>query len=56
MGIEQEYTLIEKDGNTPLGFFGFGYPGQGPKYYGAGLEYNACWYAGTKIAGITKPT
>merc|ERR1719492_268023 len=63
-GIEQEYTLFEKDGRTPLGWPAGGFPGpQGPYYCGAGFDvcygravmeahYSACLYAGAKIAGI----
>merc|ERR1712127_1067720 len=63
-GIEQEYTLMKKDGYTPLGFPDVGYPApQGPYYCGAGFDsaigrpiadthYKACLYAGLKIAGI----
>jgi len=63
-GIEQEYTLFEKDGTTPLGWPKGGYPGpQGPYYCSAGTDvsfgrsvmeahYSACLYAGVTIAGI----
>jgi len=62
-GIEQEYTLIKKDGIRPLGFPEVGSPApQGPYYCGAGFDsaigrpiadmhYKACLYAGVKIAG-----
>jgi len=63
-GIEQEYTLFEKDVNTPLGWPKGGYPGpQGPYYCSAGTDvsygrsvmeahYSACLHAGVTIAGI----
>merc|ERR1712157_472342 len=62
-GIEQEYTLFEKDGRTPLGWPSGGYPGpQGPYYCSAGTDcsfgrsvmeahYEACLYAGIEISG-----
>jgi len=63
-GIEQEYTLFEKDGKTPLGWPVGGFPApQGPYYCSAGTDvvfgrsvmeahYSACLYAGVVIAGI----
>jgi len=63
-GIEQEYTLFEADGVTPLGWPQFGYPGpQGPYYCGNGARraygrqiveahYRLCMYCGLKISGI----
>jgi len=62
-GLEQEYTLFEKDGRTPLGWPSGGYPGpQGPYYCSAGTDcsfgrsimeahYQACLFAGIEIAG-----
>jgi len=60
-GIEQEYTLFESDGVTPLGY-PFPEP-QGPYYCSIGARrafgrpiiechYRACLYSGLTIAGI----
>ena len=63
-GLEQEYTLFNKDKKTPLGWPVSGYPGpQGPYYCAVGAEnsfgrpiveahYRACLYAGVTISGI----
>ncbi|XP_026415048.1 glutamine synthetase nodule isozyme-like isoform X2 [Papaver somniferum] len=66
-GIEQEYTLLQKDVNWPLGWPLRGFPGpgpQGPYYCGTGADkafgrdivdahYNACLYAGISISGVS---
>ncbi|CAI5530727.1 unnamed protein product, partial [Closterium sp. Naga37s-1] len=63
-GLEQEYTLMQKDVKWPLGWPTGGYPApQGPYYCGTGADkawgrdivdahYKACLYAGVKISGI----
>nr|ACR38893.1 glutamine synthetase [Apopellia endiviifolia (species B)]ACR38902.1 glutamine synthetase [Apopellia endiviifolia (species B)] len=63
-GIEQEYTLLQKDVNWPLGWPLGGYPSpQGPYYCGIGADkawgrdivnshYKACIWAGVKLGGI----
>ncbi|KAI3747532.1 hypothetical protein L6452_10005 [Arctium lappa] len=63
-GLEQEYTLLQKDTKWPLGWPQGGFPRpQGPYYCGVGAEkafgrdivdahYKACLYAGINICGV----
>nr|AHJ10960.1 cytosolic glutamine synthetase 1 isoform 2 [Lemna minor] len=63
-GLEQEYTLLQKDVKWPLGWPLGGFPApQGPYYCGIGVDkafgreivdahYKACLYAGINISGI----
>ncbi|CAH1436936.1 unnamed protein product [Lactuca virosa] len=63
-GLEQEYTLLQKDTKWPLGWPIGGFPRpQGPSYCGVGAEkafgrdivdahYKACLYAGITIGGV----
>ncbi|KAL1828951.1 hypothetical protein ACET3Z_007363 [Daucus carota] len=63
-GIDQEYTLLKKEVNWPIGWPTDGYPGrQDPYYCGIGVDkafgrdivdahYKACLYARINISGI----